>query len=157
MDTKTHASAAPVEGDGVSYSGIVWFVIILTVTTVVCQGLMWVLLKTFQHQATIAEVSPVAATVTDRAAIDGRVYPTVTSIGSTTGPQPKLLVDEPLNLAAFRAHEDQTLTTYGWVDRGAGVVRIPIERAKDLLLERGLATRGADAAKDVKTVKDVKK
>ena len=41
-DTNHHAhgSAIPVEGDGVSYSGIVWFVVILTVTTLFCQALV---------------------------------------------------------------------------------------------------------------------
>ena len=155
-DTNPHATAAPVEGDGVSYSGIVWFVIILAVTTLVCQGLMWILLKTFQHQATVAEVSPVAA-VTEHIATEGRVYPAVTSIGSTTGPQPKLLVNEPLNLKEFREKEHQTLTTYGWADRSAGVVRIPIDRAKDLLIERGLPVRGADAPKESAAAKVVKK
>lgn len=155
-DTKHHAAAAPVEGDGVSYSGIVWFVIILAGTTLVCQGLMYVLLSTFKYQAAVAEVSPVAVT-TERQAIEGRVYPTVTSIGTNAGPQPKLLVNEPANLKMFREHEHEVLTTYGWMDKNAGVVRIPIERAKDLLLERGLPVRGTDAAKDVKPVKDVKK
>lgn len=149
-DTKHHAAAAPVEGDGVSYSGIVWFVIILAVTTLVCQGLMYVLLSTFKYQTAVVPVSPVAAATTERMATEGRVYPTVTSIGSTAGPRPNLLVNEPANLAAFRAQEHEALTTYGWMDKNAGVVRIPIERAKDLLLERGLPVRGADAAKDVK-------
>jgi hypothetical protein len=152
-DTNHHATAeigrgAPVEGDGISYSGIVWFVIILTVTTLVCQGLMWILLRTFQYQATVAEVSPVAA-VTEHIARDGRVYPAVTAIGSTTGPQPKLLVNEPLNLKAFREKEHETLTTYGWADKTTGAVRIPIDRAKDLLIERGLPVRGADASANV--------
>ena len=153
-DTNPHASAAPVEGDGVSYSGIVWFVVILAVTTLVCQGLMFVLLKTFKYQATVAEVSPVAA-VTEHTSTEGRVYPTVTSIGSTSA-QPKLLVNEPLNLKAFREHEHEVLTTYGWTDKSAGVVRIPIDRAKDLLIERGLPVRGAEAARGAETRKDDK-
>jgi hypothetical protein len=33
------------------------------------------------------------------------------------------------------------LVGYGWVDREAGIVRLPIERAMELLLERGLPTR----------------
>jgi hypothetical protein len=33
------------------------------------------------------------------------------------------------------------LEGYGWVDRQAGVVRLPIERAMELVLERGLPTR----------------
>lgn len=40
-----------------------------------------------------------------------------------------------------RDEEDQLLHSYGWVDQNAGVVRIPIERAMDLLLQRGLPTR----------------
>ena len=43
-------------------------------------------------------------------------------------------------LKNLRATEDASLTTYGWVDRDTGVVRIPIERAMDLLAERGLPT-----------------
>ena len=156
-DTKHHAAAAPVEGDGVSYSGIVWFVVILTVTAVVCQILMWVLLRAFQYQSDAPALSPVAAAVTKRQGIEGRVYPDVHVVGANAGPQPQLLVNEPANLDQFRAQEHQKLTTYGWVDQNAGVVRIPIERAKDLLLERGLPVRGADAPKDVKRVKEVKK
>ena len=160
-DTKAHPVAAPVEGDGVSYRGIVWFVVVLTVTTLICQALMWVLLKAFQHQASVAEVSPVAAPVADRAAVEGRVYPTLTAIGKPGGPQPPLLVNEPGNLALLRAREREALTTYGWVDQNAGTVRIPVERAKDLLIARGLPVRGADSAaktgqKDVKPVKEVK-
>jgi hypothetical protein len=35
----------------------------------------------------------------------------------------------------------ELLEGYGWVDRSAGTVRLPIERAMQLLLERGLPTR----------------
>lgn len=44
-------------------------------------------------------------------------------------------------LKRLRDREDAALGRYGWVDREAGIVRIPIERAMDLLLERGLPTR----------------
>ena len=141
-DTK-HA-VAPVEGDGVSYSGIVWFVVILAVTTIVCQVLMWVLLKAMQHQspdaATLA--SPMAV-ATPRQAEGGRVYPDMVAIGNQKGPAPALLVREPENMATFRAHEDEALKTYGWVDKNAGTIRIPIDKAKELLLSRGLPVRGA--------------
>jgi len=33
------------------------------------------------------------------------------------------------------------LSTYGWTDKNAGVVRIPIDRAMELQLERGFPTR----------------
>lgn len=38
-------------------------------------------------------------------------------------------------LRALRAEEQRLLTSYGWVDRSAGLVRIPIERAMDVLIE----------------------
>ena len=41
------------------------------------------------------------------------------------------------------------LNGYGWVDKANGVVHIPIERAMQLTLERGLPVReGSDAASD---------
>ena len=45
-----HVQTPPTEGDGVSYSGIVWFVVILVVTTLVCQLLMWVLLRAMRRE-----------------------------------------------------------------------------------------------------------
>ncbi len=56
-------------------------------------------------------------------------------------PQPRLQIDEAGDLAKYRAAEERQLTTYGWIDQQAGVVYIPIARAKALLLERGLPTR----------------
>ena len=44
-------------------------------------------------------------------------------------------------LAQVRAETNRTLTEYGWVDRDAGVVHLPIERAIDLVLERGFQVR----------------
>ena len=46
-------------------------------------------------------------------------------------------------MEAHREREDELLGSYGWVDRNAGVVRIPIDQAKRLLLERGLPVRAS--------------
>lgn len=54
---------------------------------------------------------------------------------------PRLLADEKRTLEQQRAIEQQELTTYGWVDQGKGVVHIPVDRAMDLTLERGLPAR----------------
>ncbi len=47
------------------------------------------------------------------------------------------------DLKAMRAAEDRALTTYGWVDQQKGVVRIPIEQAKQLALQRGFPVQAA--------------
>ncbi|HXF06900.1 MAG TPA: hypothetical protein VNM72_16020 [Blastocatellia bacterium] len=54
-------------------------------------------------------------------------------------PEPRLQVAPTADLQKLRATEEELLTTYGWVDRERGIVRIPIERAMDLMLERGLS------------------
>lgn len=65
-----------------------------------------------------------------------------------SGPGPRLQISPRMDLHYFRAQEDKQLTNYAWVDRSAGVVRVPIERAMELVLERGLpvATNGAVTA-----------
>ena len=60
------------------------------------------------------------------------------------GPETDLKREPPLqlnpikDLAGMRAEEDKILTSYGWADREAGRVRMPIQRAMALLVERGL-------------------
>ena len=53
-------------------------------------------------------------------------------------PPPRLQVSPADDLRAMRQREAEVLESYGWVDRGKGVVRIPIERAMKLIAERGL-------------------
>jgi hypothetical protein len=53
-------------------------------------------------------------------------------------PEPRLQVDPAGDLARFRERENAVINSYGWVDRTAGVVRIPIGRAMDIMALRGL-------------------
>jgi hypothetical protein len=55
-------------------------------------------------------------------------------------PEPRLERNERIEINDFRLKEEQTLNSYGWVDEKAGVVRIPIERAIELIAQRGLPT-----------------
>jgi hypothetical protein len=56
-------------------------------------------------------------------------------------PAPRLQVTPRQDLRDLRAREDQLLNSYQWVDRSAGIVRIPIAEAMRLTLERGLPVR----------------
>lgn len=55
-------------------------------------------------------------------------------------PEPRLETDERSEINDFVYHQEETLNSYGWVDQSAGVVRIPIDRAMQLVAERGLPT-----------------
>jgi hypothetical protein len=54
---------------------------------------------------------------------------------------PALQANPAADLRAMRLAEEATLHSYGWIDRDRGVIRIPIERAIDLTLDRGLPAR----------------
>ena len=61
-------------------------------------------------------------------------------------PQPLLEKDEHTKIDDFRLTEEKTLNSYGWVDEKSKTVRIPIERAMDLVAQRGLPVRPQTAA-----------
>lgn len=132
-----HPEDVRTEGDGVSYKGLAWSMIILTIITLFCYAFVVGMFKWMESRAVENDAtrSPLAAAPVHPTIVDGRV------VGGTTAPVPSLLVNEPINLQKFRTHEEEILTTYGWVDQNAGTVRLPIDRAKALLLERGIAVR----------------
>jgi hypothetical protein len=63
-----------------------------------------------------------------------------------TPPAPRLEAQSGQALDPYRAAEQQRLSSYGWVDRQAGVAHMPIDRAMDLVAERGLPTRPTPSA-----------
>jgi hypothetical protein len=68
-------------------------------------------------------------------------YPLAVSQGERVPPEPRLQTAPREDLRDLRASEDAVLDSYGWVDKNAGIVRIPIDEAIRLTLERGLPTR----------------
>lgn len=63
--------------------------------------------------------------------------PVAERLGPRQPPAPRLQTDPRADLQALRARDAERLSTYAWVDREAGVARIPIERAMALLAARG--------------------
>jgi hypothetical protein len=53
--------------------------------------------------------------------------------------EPLLQAEPAVDLAALRKAEDAVLHEYRWIDRKRGVVRIPIERAMDVIAKQGVA------------------
>jgi hypothetical protein len=70
------------------------------------------------------------------------IYPSAVS-GPSDAPRgesakPALQINAPADLTAHRAAEQQQLTSYGWVDRQAGVVHIPVNRAMQDVAASGI-------------------
>jgi hypothetical protein len=53
-------------------------------------------------------------------------------------PEPRIEVAPYEQWQKLRVQEDHVLNSYAWVDKQAGVVRVPIDRAIDLLAAKGL-------------------
>jgi hypothetical protein len=69
-----------------------------------------------------------------------RQYP-LAAEQSQLPPEPRLQVTPREDLRRLRAAEDSVLRSYGWVDRNAGVVHIPIDVAMKRVVESGLPSR----------------
>jgi hypothetical protein len=121
----THDLPSPAhETRDLSVRAIVWFAAGLVIAGVVIHFLLagfWLFLR--DHNERGAALSPFA---------EPHQLP----------PEPRLQVSPPSDLRNFRLWEEQQLRTYGWVNRSAGTVRIPVDRAMDLVLERGLPQGG---------------
>ena len=67
-----------------------------------------------------------------------RTDPVVSPLaGNQTPPEPRLQTRPNVDLAELRHAENETLGSYKWIDQQQGIVQIPIDRAIDLLSERG--------------------
>jgi hypothetical protein len=73
-------------------------------------------------------------------------YPLAEGVTRPLPPRPRLQTYPFDDIKALRKQENAVLDHYAWVDQNAGVVRIPIERAIDVLAEKGLPYREAGQA-----------
>jgi hypothetical protein len=83
-----------------------------------------------------APVNPMAV----KTGVDPRMmtFPQAWSQIDNTFPKPVLEHSEQLQFREVLEKQDQTLATYDWVDQKQGIVRIPIDKAMELLAQRGL-------------------
>jgi len=72
-----------------------------------------------------------------------RANPLAEARGRRLPPEPRLQTDPVQDLQDLQASQAAQLSTYGWVDSTRGVVRLPIDRAMDLIAQRGLPHRAA--------------
>jgi hypothetical protein len=120
------------ETSDVDLGGIVAFAAGLIATGIVVGVVVWSLLSYFTREA--ARPAPAE-------------FPLATTALRRLPPEPRLQTDPRDDLAHLRDAEDKVLTSYGWVDRNAGIVHIPIEQAMKLVAARGLPSRPAPEAK----------
>lgn len=132
-------------------SGILYFLLALAVGTVLSVvALRGVYAYLDQREKALQPaVSPLVTNVPADTRHIAPGYP------QSTFPNPKLEEDERGQLNGILTEEEKTLYSYGWVDEKAGTLHIPIERAMDLLVQRGLPVRAQGAGSDAAVAKAV--
>ena len=70
----------------------------------------------------------------------GRVPKSLEQAGQRNTGRPKLQVDPATDINRLREDENKKLSSYGWIDKDKGVIRIPIKDAIRLVAERGLGS-----------------
>jgi hypothetical protein len=60
-------------------------------------------------------------------------------------PAPRIQPDPGADMRNYYQSQQNLLNSYAWIDRQNGIVRLPIDRAMELLLQRGLPTRSTNA------------
>jgi hypothetical protein len=124
----------------IGVAGVVYFLIGLVAFLVIAHFIVTALYDVFEKRSE-AEQTPVNPLVTNaprntrELSVDYRDYL------KQNFPEPQLEIDERNQLDHIRIDEEDTLSTYGYIDQKAGTVRIPIERAMELIAQRGLPTR----------------
>jgi hypothetical protein len=103
-----------------------WLAVLLAVTLV---GMRW----TFDY---FKKVQPLGATASPLVKPGQRELP----------PSPRLQVHPHQELVDYCRYQQKAVESYRWVNQEAGVVQIPVDRAMDLILERGLPARPVDQA-----------
>lgn len=139
MSSQPHAHGETVnenvhhEESDINVRAIITFVVVLTAIALAIQGAMYGLFQVFNKiedktQAPVSPLAPPAAHVSDF-------------------PSPSLQTTPWADLKKLRAEEYTYLHSYGWVDETAGIARVPIDKAKAMLLQKGLPVR-PDAVTD---------
>jgi hypothetical protein len=120
------------EDSDVNVRAIFGFALGLIVTGIAVHLIVWLLFQFLNQPAGAGEALS---------------YPLSVGQENRVPPEPRLQTNPRDDLRMLHVHEDELLTTYGWVDKASGVVRIPVDEALKITAQQGLPTRPANGEK----------
>jgi hypothetical protein len=127
------------ERSDVNVRALLWSVVIIIVFAAVTHLLLWGLFKQFAKQAR-RDVRPPMTAIARPAGADVpeeprlQPFPTAEQKGAVMPPFRGTPVTD---MEGMRRSEDEQLHSVGWVNRQKGIVRLPIDVAKQLVVQRG--------------------
>ena len=141
-----HENHADYERQDVSVAGILYFLVGLAIFLLISQLVVSALYSILEKRSQ-AEQKPISPLIVN-APVDTRKLPMdYREYLKQSFPAPQLETDERTQLNGIIMAQEEKLNTYDYIDKQAGTVRIPIERAMELIAQRGLPVRdGAPSA-----------
>ena len=118
--------AAGHETSDVNLGGVFVFALGLLVSGAIIFLLVWMLFGFFAGREAQGAV---------------RQYPLAAGREDRLPPGPRLQTNPREDLRELRAADGAVLNSYGWLDKNKGIVRIPIDQAMKLTVQRGLPAR----------------
>ncbi|MGE3488813.1 MAG: hypothetical protein AB7N29_02315 [Vicinamibacterales bacterium] len=107
----------------VGYKFALWLVVAMLISVAIVYGTFWF----FENRTQAADAA-------------AQKYPL--AVGQQRNPPAPNLQMQPFkDVYMLRQGEADKLGSYGWVDKDGGIARIPIDRAMEMLLQRGLPAR----------------
>ena len=115
------------ETGDINIGAIVWFIVILALIVLSMNASMWAMFKGLQYferkyEPAVSPLTAPAAQVKDF-------------------PAPSLQTTPWTDLKTFRADQQHRAESYGWVDEKLGIAHVPVEKAKEMLLKKGIPVR----------------
>jgi len=107
----------------IGYKFASWLMVAMLISAGIVYGALWFFERQEKAAGTLAQKYPLAAGV------------------HKDPPTPNLQNQPFKDIYMLRQEEIEKLTRYGWVDKDGGVTRIPIDRAMDVMLQRGFPAR----------------
>ena len=137
------------ESSDVNVRALIWFFIIFVVFAIITHLVLWGFYKMLVKSETRRGAPPMTSVArpSDASVPQNQPllqpFPRESETGEVIAPNRNTPVTD---LVDMRRAEENVLTTYDWVNKEQGVVRIPIEVAKDLVVQRGLPVQAPVAA-----------
>jgi hypothetical protein len=108
----------------VGYKFALWLSVAMLISVAIVYGSFWFFERQERSASALAQKYPLAASQPRR-----------------EPPAPNLQNQPFKDIYELRHSESEKLAGYGWVDKEGGVTRIPIDRAMEVMLQRGFPTR----------------
>jgi hypothetical protein len=122
------------ESSGIKPKPIIWFLVILTVSTILVFLIVEGMLFGFKMMEEASQPQPITALPEGKE----RRLPPEPRLQGAPGPDGRPSRLPLIDMERERVQSNEEAQSYGWVNKDSGIARIPLDRAKTLIAERGL-------------------